>query len=198
MEAPGNVTESAPFNPSTPYAASRAAGDLHLMTFFKNYQFPVVFTRAANVYGPGQQLYRIVPRTVFFIKTGRVLQLHGGGRSVRPSSMPATWPTPPGAPPRNSPPGEAWHFSTDLYISIRDLVERICRRLGADFSKVVQITGDRPGKDAAYLLDSSKARTVLGWKDQITLDQGIGETIAWVEKNLEALKKQPCDYIHKP
>jgi len=55
-----------------------------------------------------------------------------------------------------------------------------------------------PGKDAAYLLDSTKARTVLGWKDQVTLDQGIGETIAWVEKNLEELKKQPCDYIHKP
>ncbi len=194
----GNVTENAPFNPSTPYAASRAACDLHLMTFFKNYRFPVVFTRAANVYGPGQQLYRIVPRTVFFVKTGRVLQLHGGGRSVRSfiharDVAEATWRAA-----RQSPPGEAWHFSTDLYISIRDLVERICRRMGADFSQVVQIVGDRPGKDAAYLLDSTKARTVLGWKDQVTLDQGIDETIAWVEKNLEELKQQPCDYIHKP
>jgi dTDP-glucose 4,6-dehydratase len=194
----GNVTENAPFNPSTPYAASRAACDLHLMTFFKNYHFPVVFTRAANVYGPGQQLYRIVPRTVFFVKTGRVLQLHGGGRSVRSfiharDVADATWRAA-----RQSPPGEAWHFSTDHCLSIRELVERICRRLGADFSQVVQIVGDRPGKDAAYLLDSAKARSVLGWKDQVTLDQGIDETIAWVEKNLEELKKQPCDYIHKP
>ena len=78
------------------------------------------------------------------------------------------------------------------------MVERICRRMGADFTKVVQIVGDRPGKDAAYLLDSAKARSVLGWKDEITLDQGIDETIAWVEKNLEELKQQPCDYIHKP
>ena len=79
----GTVTESAPFNPSTPYAASRAACDLHLLTLFKNYRFPAVFTRAANVFGPGQQLYRIIPRTILYLKTGRKLQLHGGGRSVR-------------------------------------------------------------------------------------------------------------------
>src|SRR5690349_8950351 len=74
----GNVTEAARFNPSTPYAASRAACDLHLLTFSKQYKFPVVFTRAANVYGPGQQLYRIIPRAILFIKSGRKLQLHGG------------------------------------------------------------------------------------------------------------------------
>jgi dTDP-glucose 4,6-dehydratase len=194
----GNVTESAPFNPSTPYAASRAACDLHLMTFFKNYKFPVVFTRAANVYGPGQQLYRIVPRTVFFIKTGRVLQLHGGGRSTRSfiharDVADGTWRVA-----RQAPPGEVYHFSTDLYVSIRELVERICRRMGANFQKVVEIVGDRPGKDAAYLLDSSKARQTLGWKDQVTLDHGIDETIAWVDAHFEDLKKQPSDYIHKP
>src|SRR6185437_1581353 len=54
----GWVQEDAPFNPSTPYAVSRAAADMSLKTYFANYQFPVVFTRAANVYGPGQQLYR--------------------------------------------------------------------------------------------------------------------------------------------
>ena len=79
----GSVKEDAPLNPSTPYAASRAACDLHLMTFLKQYRFPVVFTRAANVYGPGQRLYRIIARTALFVKTGRKLQLHGGGHSVR-------------------------------------------------------------------------------------------------------------------
>lgn len=194
----GNVTESAPFNPSTPYAASRAACDLHLMTFFRNYKFPVVFTRSANVYGPGQQLYRIIPRTILFIKTGRKLQLHGGGRSVRSfiharDVADGTWRVA-----RQAPPGETYHFSTDLYVSIRELVERICARLGVKFEEVVEVVGDRPGKDAAYLLDSTKARTTLGWRDAISLDQGIDETIAWVTSNLEALKQQPADYIHKP
>ena len=69
----GVVREDAPFNPSTPYAASRAACDLHLMTFFKRYNFPVVFTRAANVYGPGQQLYRIVPRAALFSRLQKKL-----------------------------------------------------------------------------------------------------------------------------
>jgi len=193
----GNVTESAPFNPSTPYAASRAACDLHLMTFFKNYKFPVVFTRSANVYGPGQQLYRIIPRTILFIKLGRKLQLHGGGRSVRSfiharDVADGTWRVA-----RQAPPGEAYHFSTDLYVSIRELVERICARLGVNFDDVVEVVGDRPGKDAAYLLDSTKARTTLGWKDSVSLDQGIDGTIAWITNNFEELKKQPFDYIHK-
>jgi len=194
----GNVTESAPFNPSTPYAASRAACDLHLLTFFKNYKFPVVFTRAANVYGPGQQLYRIIPRTVFFIKTGQKLQLHGGGHSVRSfihgrDVADATLRIAQAAPA-----GETYHLSTDLYLSIRDLVQRICNQLGRKFEDVVEIVGDRPGKDAAYLLDSSKARKTLGWEPRISLDQGIDETIRWITDNLEELKRQPANYIHKP
>jgi dTDP-glucose 4,6-dehydratase len=193
----GNVTENAPFNPSTPYAASRAACDLHLLTFFKNYKFPVVFTRAANVYGPGQQLYRIIPRTVFFIRTGRPLQLHGGGRSVRSFIHARDVSDGTLRVARQAPAGEAYHFSTGLYVSIRELVERICQRMGVQFEQVVQVVGDRPGKDAAYLLDSTKARTTLGWQDHVSLDAGIEETIAWVDKNFEELQKQPCDYIHK-
>lgn len=194
----GNVTESAPFNPSTPYAASRAACDLHLLTFFKQYKFPVVFTRAANVYGPGQQLYRIIPRTIFMIRTGQKLQLHGGGRSVRSFIHAHDVATATLAIARNGVSGETYHLSTDLYVSIRELVERICQRMGAKFEDVVEVVGDRPGKDAAYLLDSTKARTTLGWHDEVSLDTGIDQTIAWIDSNLSELKQQPADYIHKP
>lgn len=194
----GNVTESAPFNPSTPYAASRAACDLHLMTFYKNYGFPVAFTRSANVYGPGQQLYRIIPRTILFINMGRKLQLHGGGRSVRSFIHAQDVADGTMRVARKAPPGEVYHFSTDEYVSIRDLVERICRKLGVEFEEAVEVVGDRPGKDAAYLLDSSKARSTLDWKNQIGLEQGIDETISWINENFEELKNQPLDYIHKP
>jgi dTDP-glucose 4,6-dehydratase len=194
----GDVTEQAPLNPSTPYAASRAACDLHLMTFFKNYRFPVVFTRSANVFGPGQQLYRIVPRTILFIRLGRKLQLHGGGRSVRSfihsrDVADGTWRVA-----HQAPSGEMYHLSTRENVSIRELVELICRKLNTDFNSVVEVVGDRPGKDAAYLLDSGKARQELGWRDSIRLDQGVDETIDWVTRNLEVLKRQPMDYIHKP
>ena len=76
-------------------------------------------------------------------------------------------------------------------------MELICLKLGVNFSDVVDVVGDRPGKDAAYLLDSTKTRHALGWTDSIDLEKGIDETIAWVTDNLEELKMQPFDYIHK-
>lgn len=193
----GKITESAHYNPSTPYAVSKAACDLNLLSFFRNYKFPVVFTRAANVYGPGQQLYRIIPRTIFFIKLGRKLPLHGGGHSTRAfihirDVVDATFRIA-----MEATPPEIFHLSTDRFISIRDLVRMICDRLGVKFEDVVEITDDRPGKDSAYLLDSTKARTQLNWNPAITLEAGITDTIRWVEDNFEELKKQPTQYIHK-
>ena len=72
------LTESTHFCPSTPYAVSRAACDLHLLSFSRAYDFPVIFTRAANVYGPGQQLYRIIPRTILSGLSDIRMNLHGG------------------------------------------------------------------------------------------------------------------------
>ncbi len=193
----GTVTENWNFNPSTPYAASRAACDLHLRTFFKQHRFPVVWTRAANVYGPGQQLYRIIPRTIFCILTGERLQLHGGGSSVRSfihgrDVADATWRIA-----GKGKPGETFHLSTGKFVSIRELVEKICLRLKVDFNDVVEVVGERAGKDAAYLLDSTKVRSELAWTDEVTLDGGIEETVTWLKDNLDELKRQPAKYIHK-
>jgi len=194
----GFIDENAPFNPSTPYAVSRAAGDMSLRTFFANYGFPVVFTRAANVFGPGQQLYRIIPRTILFIKLGRKLQLHGGGlsersfihiRDVADATLRVA---------RDGTPGETFHISTSRIVSIRRLVEMICERLGAKFDDCVEISGERPGKDLAYRLDSAKLRRELGWADRISLEQGLDETTAWVNRHFDRLKALPFDYIHKP
>jgi dTDP-glucose 4,6-dehydratase len=194
----GLVPESARFNPSTPYAVSRAAADLSLTSFHRRYGFPVTFTRAANVFGPGQQLYRIIPRAVLYFLTGRTLQLHGGGHSVRSfihisDVCDGTYRAM-----LHGEPGAAYHLSTTRNISVRDLVEMLALRLGVDFAKAVAITDERPGKDAAYLLDSQKAREQLGWQPRVSLEDGIDETITWVRDNLETLKQQPADYIHKP
>ena len=194
----GLVAENTNYNPSTPYAVSRAAADMSLMSFHKAYDFPVAFTRAANVYGLGQQLYRIIPRTALFFLIGEKLQLHGGGESVRSFIHIRDVADGTLRVARQSPPGEIYHFSTSQNISIRSLVEMIARHLNMDFHKYVEIVGERLGKDSAYLLDGSKAREKLGWRDQINLEQGIEETIAWVRNNLDILRKQPFDYIHKP
>lgn len=194
----GFVKEDFPFNPSTPYAVSRAAADMSLRTFHAAYGFPVVSTRAANVYGPGQQLYRIIPRTILFILLGRRLQLHGGGASTRSfihidDVSHATWSIM-----KNGKSGDTYHISTSDVISIRDLVERICEKLGVDFNSSVEVVGDRLGKDSAYHLDSDKLRKELSWQDNISLDQGLDQCVDWVKKNLAELKQQPFDYIHKP
>jgi dTDP-glucose 4,6-dehydratase len=193
----GWITEGTPYNPSTPYAVSRAAGDMLFKIYREAYELPVVFTRAANVYGSGQQLYRIIPRTVFFLLTGKSLQLHGGGLSTRSfihmnDVSSATWLIA-----NNAPPGETYHISTDRVVSIRELVEAICQQLGKAFDQNVESVSERLGKDSAYWLDSHKLRSTLKWKDVVTLESGIDQTIQWVKSNLPALLKQPTQYIHK-
>lgn len=193
----GIITEDAPFNPSTPYAVSRAAADMSLRSFFTAYDFPVVFTRAANVYGPGQQLYRIIPRTILFILLGRKLQLHGGGHSRRSfihieDVSDATWKVM-----TDGKNGECYHISTNDIVSIRDLVQKICDIMDVQFDDCVEVAGERLGKDAAYTLDSGKIRDQLGWSDKISLEQGLERCIAWVRDNIEEIKSQPFDYVHK-
>jgi len=194
----GFIDETTPFNPSTPYAVSRAAADMSLRTFCDAYGFPVVFTRAANVYGPGQALYRIIPRTMFYIRENRKLGLQGGGLSQRAfihirDVADATWKImTAGAV------GETYHISTNELITIRHLVERICAKMGADFDACVEITPDRLGKDSVYALDSRKLRDTLGWQDGIDLDAGLSECQAWIDCHLDALRQQPHDYVHKP
>lgn len=194
----GWVKEDAPFNPSTPYAVSRAAGDMSLRTYFAQYGFPVVYTRAANVYGPGQQLYRIIPRTVLSAMAGKRLTLDGGGKSVRSFidmtdvsdatlriALHGTL-------------GECYHISTDRMISIRELVELILERLDKRFDDSVTVGPERPGKDTAYRLDSGKLRAELGWTDKVSLEQGISDTIAWARRFEGALMGMNWDYVHKP
>ena len=194
----GVVREDAPFNPSTPYAASRAACDLHLMTFFKRYNFPVVFTRAANVYGPGQQLYRIVPRAALFSRLQKKLPLHGGGHSTRAFIHGKDVATASLAILDRGQSGQVYHLSTDHFIAIRDLVSMIAQKTGSSFEKLAEVTEDRPGKDAAYLLDSTRAKQELGWAPAVDLEAGADSVIRWIDQNLSTLRTLPDHYIHKP
>jgi len=168
-----------------------------LHSFQKAYGFPVVFTRAANVYGPGQQLYRIIPRAMLSARTGKPLQLHGGGYSERcfihiRDAMQATLRLA-----LEADPGTTWHLSTREPISIRTLVERICERCGVPFSAVVLESGERLGKDQSYLLDSNSIREDFGWSDQLSLEEGLSDTLTWVDDHLDQLTNLPWTYQHK-
>ena len=193
----GWIKENFNFAPSTPYAVSRAACDLHLMSFYKAYNFPVVFTRAANVYGPGQQLYRIIPRTMLSARLGKKMKLQGGGLSIRSfihmdDVSAATLNIA-----LTGFPGESYHISTNETISIRGLVEKICDLTNTNFTDLVEVSEDRLGKDQAYLLDSSKLRNNFSWQDKINIEQGLKNTLFWIDSNLDNLRLLPADYIHK-
>ena len=192
------ITENDSFSPSTPYAVSRAAGDWHLLAMHKATGFPVVFTRAANVYGPGQQLYRIVPKTVLSARLSRELPLHGGGASrrsfihindVADATLKIT---------QHGETGRTYHISTNELISIRDLVIRTFELADVDSMHLLASTQDRLGKDSGYFLDSSRLRDEIGWEPRIELDEGLTSVITWVDKYLDRLAAMPTEYIHKP
>ena len=191
------IEENFDFYPTTPYAISRAAGDFHLNALWQTFGFPIIFTRAANVYGPGQQLYRVVPRAILSGLLGRHIPLDGGGTSIRSFihiedvSRALLLIIDEGKI------GESYHISADRLVSIKELLEIIAERLGLDLLEMVEVAPERPGKDFAYKLSSKKLRAELGWSDTITLEKGIDNTIRWARANLNVLANQPTTYHHK-
>jgi len=94
--------------------------------------------------------------------------------------------------------GEAYHISGHELVSIRTLVETILKQLGKSLEDCVEIAPERPGKDTAYMLDTSKLRNELGWRDTVSLERGIDEVIRWAERFKRELVKLPSKYVHKP
>jgi dTDP-glucose 4,6-dehydratase len=193
----GWIKESFNFAPNSPYAISRAAGDWHLKALHDNFDFPVIFTRAANVYGEHQQLYRIIPRVIISALTGKRIPLQGGGKSIRSFihmddvSRALLRIIDSGIP------GSSYHISTNDLISIYDLIALIAAKLNVEMKDLVDEVPDRPGKDFAYQLDSQKIREDLGWCDEISLESGLQRTIEWVKNNLSELRELPLDYAHR-
>lgn len=194
----GRVTEDAPLNPSTPYAASKAAADMLLTTYFKQFGFPAMWVRATNVYGARQQLFKIICRTAIYIKQGRVIELHGGGLAVKSYIHIRDVSRGERAILERGELGQIYNLSPDDGIAVRDVVARICALMGVRFEDHTRIVEERPGQDAAYVIDSTKARQAFGWRPEIGFDEGLAEVVAWVEDNWEAIRGLPLDYQHKP
>lgn len=194
----GVVNESKPVNPSTPYAASKAAADMSLMTFYKNFGFPVVLMRATNVYGAHQQLFKIIPRTAIFLKMGKIIELHGGGEAVKSYIHIRDVSRGYLAGLLMGRPGEIYHLSPDAGIAVKDVVRIMCELMGKDFTASTQTVAERLGQDKAYVIDSTKARQEFGWFPVISMAEGLQQVIAWVEKYWDQIQIQPLSYIHEP
>ena len=191
------INETWLYNPTTPYAVSHAAIDMSLRAFHIQYDFPVIFARFANFYGPGQQLYRIVPRTIIFALLGKKLELHGGGSAIRAFIFGADVADGIMRAIDRGNVGEVYHFSPERFLSIRQVVEIICQQMGVDFATLAEVAPDRPGKDQAYLMNAHKARTDLNWHESVSFEQGINATVEWVKASFDEIRSLPLNYIHK-
>ncbi len=194
----GTVAEDAPFHPSTPYAASKAAADLLLSTFRSQFDFPLLTVRATNVYGARQQLFKIIPRSAIYIRQGRRIPLHGGGVAVKSYIHVRDISRGELAILQEGTPGAIYHLSPDEGIAVRRVVEAIAQQFGKTLDEVADIVDERPGQDAAYVIDSTRARQQLGWAPQIGFTEGIDDVVRWVEEYWQEILQQPLDYQHKP
>ena len=193
----GWIVESDHFRPTTPYAVSRAAGDFHLQAMHRERDFPVVFTRAANVYGPGQSLYRLIPRVFLSARLGLKVPLHGDGSSVRCFVHARDVAEATRLVAEGGRLGSTYHISTSEPVTIADLIRRCASIAGVAWEDLVSPAPERAGKDATYLLDSTRLRNELGWQPQMQLQEGLVSVLSWIDDNLDLLRHQPLEYVHR-
>jgi dTDP-glucose 4,6-dehydratase len=191
------LRENFNYFPNTPYATSKASIDMLMKNYFDQYDFPIIWTRIANIYGPGQQIFKIIPKTIMSIKKNSKIPLHGGGKSKRSFIFSNDVSRALYLIAKNGIPGSIFHISGDQKISIKKLIQIICKKMNANFDKLVKIQPDRPGKDFMYDMISNKIKKKLKWKTSINLEEGISKTINWVEKDYKILKNYKMEYEHK-
>ena len=189
--------ESNIFMPTTPYAISRAAQDFNLIAYYKNFNFPVVFTRAANIFGPYQQNFRIIPKVIISILTNKKIPIHGKGNTLRsfiymPDVSKVLYKIL--FDKKNI--GETFHISSKKFVNIIGLIKLI-KKIMKVKNEISYHVKERDGKDLKYTLDSNKIRNFYSWSEKTSLDNGIINTIDWVNKNINYFKKSPLKYIHK-
>jgi dTDP-glucose 4,6-dehydratase len=191
-----NILENFNFQPSTPYGVSRVTADQTCQILFKHKKFPVIITRASNVYGEYQKLYRIIPKTIFAILNNKKIPLDGGGKSIRnfihiddvSKALIKII--------HKGTVGQTYHISSSEFISIRTLIEKISKKWNKKLNDVCIISKERLGKDHTYYLSSKKLKKI-GWFSTISLDMGINRVTQWINENFQTLKKEKIYYEHK-
>lgn len=190
------VKEDEPIKPSSPYAASKVAFDMYLMSIYRHQKFPMNILRPCNAYCPGQLLHRVIPRAIWCGLKGVQLPLHGGGRAeksyihardlARAIQLVAD----------RAPFGKIYNVGATTPISIREVVEKVAIALGVlPYEKLYEVTGDRLGQDSRYWLDSSEILGDLGWLPQIGWSEGLTGMVQWGKTYWDEIKNLPTEYV---
>lgn len=186
--------EGDPIVPSSPYAASKAAFDMHLISMHSVLGFPMNIIRPSNAYCPGQLLHRVIPRAVLCGLTGSKLPLQGGGRAEKSYIHATDLACAIELVSRNAPLGKVYNVGPKEPTAIRFLVERIADLMNLEFTDLCEVVSDRIGQDSRYWLDSSAIKDDLGWEQKISLDEGLKQMIEWGRKYKDELIHYPQVY----
>lgn len=186
--------EDEPIKPTSPYAASKVAFDMYLVSVHKFLKFPMNIIRPSNAYCPGQLLHRVIPKAVICGLTGRKLPLQGGGRAEKSYIHARDLARAIHLVAEKAPLGTIYNAGPPKPISIRALVETVAKVMGIPFEQLCEVTADRLGQDSRYWLDSSAIKRDVGWEPRISLEEGIKEMVEWGKKYLDVLKDWPMDY----
>ncbi|WP_282090480.1 dTDP-glucose 4,6-dehydratase [Streptomyces tendae] len=178
----GAATEEHPLRPSSPYAASKASGDLLALSYHRTHGLDVRVTRCSNNYGPRQYPEKLVPLFVTHLLEGRRVPLYGDGRNVRDwlhvddhcrgVDLVRT----------RGRAGEVYNIGGGTELSNQDLTALLLDACGAGPDRIVHVA-DRKGHDLRYSVDWSKAREELGYRPRRDFATGLAETVAWYRDN---------------
>jgi dTDP-glucose 4,6-dehydratase len=171
-------TEETPYRPRTPYNASKAAGDHFVRAYFETYGLPVTISNCSNNYGPFQFPEKVIPVFITSALDDKPLPLYASTANRREwlhvldhcKAIELVL--------ERGRPGETYNVGSGIEKSIEEIADAVLEHTGKPES-LKTIVPDRPGHDRRYLLDSTKIRDELGWRDEIAWDQGIAVTIEW-------------------
>jgi dTDP-glucose 4,6-dehydratase len=189
------AAEDEPIKPTSPYAASKVAFDMHLVAVHRFLKFPMNIIRPSNAYCPGQLLHRVVPKAVLCGLTDRKLPLQGGGRAEKSYIHARDLGRAVQLVAEKAPLGKIYNAGPPKPISIRYLVEKCADALGVKFDDLCEVTADRLGQDSRYWLDSSAIKKDVGWEPRIGIEEGLADMVAWGRKYLDEIRDWPTEYV---
>ena len=192
----GTANEHSKFNPSSPYAATKAAAELLINSYSITYNSDVVITRCTNNYGPRQFVEKLIPKTIILANKDLKIPIYGEGKNIRDWIFVDDHCNAIDTVLFNGKSGESYNISADNEIDNITIVKRILEIMDKS-EDLMQFVEDRPGHDFRYSMTSKKISNDLNWKLKTSFEKGLEKTIEWYLNNpdiLNNISKTVLDY----
>ena len=173
-----NANENYRFNPSSPYAATKASAELLINSYVMTYDCDCVITRCTNNYGPKQFPEKLIPKTILLANKGKKIPLYGNGKNIRDWIFVDDHCDAITKILIKGKSGESYNISANNELNNLAIVKKILSIMGKS-SDLIEFVEDRPGHDFRYSLNSSKIKKQLGWSVKTDFEKGLEKTIKW-------------------